>query len=417
MKPRERSRRWWSGALPERIEVTSSARGALSAIAALALACAALSGCNLVLGIQELPEGTGGAGGGATTGTGASGGATTASTTTTATTCKPNETPCGAACADLTVSPTSCGACGHDCQGGGCVDSECQPVVVAAGLKDPFDIAIAGSSVFVTSFLGGDLVKVPLLGTNAKATTLVPSDGQTALGGIAVDDTDVYWGTSAGDIRKISQSGGQPSTIASGQGGLLAVAVAGDSLYWVTDTAVKKAPKAGGAEHVVATLSAGQGPASDIAIDAGWIYWSYAGAADGAVFKAPLGDGAVQIVASMQVNTNSVAVDATGIYWGNGGSGNATGSILKATLDGMVLPPLATGQDNPNRVRKDGGHVYWTNATGGTVMRAPESGGDAKTIASTQVFPRGLAIAPATVVWTARGTPGMSNGSILRLAK
>jgi hypothetical protein len=56
-------------------------------------------------------------------------------------TCSASTSACGSECVDLLSAGAHCGACGHDCGGGGCVQGACQPMVVRDGLEYPvFDI-------------------------------------------------------------------------------------------------------------------------------------------------------------------------------------------------------------------------------------------------------------------------------------
>src|SRR5271170_4179987 len=51
--------------------------------------------------------------------------------------CASPETACAGSCVDTRSDTTSCGSCGHDCQGGTCVEGSCQPVTVASGQNNP----------------------------------------------------------------------------------------------------------------------------------------------------------------------------------------------------------------------------------------------------------------------------------------
>ena len=59
---------------------------------------------------------------------------------------------CAAAqsCVDLTSDDKNCGACGHDCLGGACTDSQCQPVLIAQYIGDPMIIYVGAQAVYVT---------------------------------------------------------------------------------------------------------------------------------------------------------------------------------------------------------------------------------------------------------------------------
>src|SRR3990172_7146202 len=55
---------------------------------------------------------------------------------------------------DLTSDPKNCGACAHDCGGGACKSSVCQPVKLVALTTIGYGIAVDDATVFWTSPFG-----------------------------------------------------------------------------------------------------------------------------------------------------------------------------------------------------------------------------------------------------------------------
>ena len=84
-----------------------------------------------------------------------------------------------------------CGGCGHDCQGGGCTISLCQPVVLGDMQAGPWGIAIDGSNVYWTNYGGGQVKQCAKSGCSLMPTTL--ASGLSSPYGIAIDSTNVYW--------------------------------------------------------------------------------------------------------------------------------------------------------------------------------------------------------------------------------
>ena len=151
------------------------------------------------------------------------------------------QTLCGGQCTDTNSDPVNCGACGHDCLGGACAMSACQPTTLA---------------------------------------TL-----QDGAAGIALDTTRVYWASPIkGTVSSIAKAGGTVAPLASGQAGAAYVAVDGVSVYFTTFQApsgtISKVPLAGGAPTV---LTATTRAANGIATDGGRVYWVDFGAGTGAV--------------------------------------------------------------------------------------------------------------------------------------
>jgi DNA-binding beta-propeller fold protein YncE len=103
------------------------------------------------------------------------------------------------------------------------------------------------------------------------------------------------------------------------------------------------------------------------------------------------GDGGVQSI--------GVAVDATNLYWTNGGNGTVM-ECAKADCAGTLVT-LASGQSEPSGLAVDATNLYWTNGGNGTVMECAKAdcAGTLVTLASGQSEPSGLAVDASFVYW------------------
>ena len=55
---------------------------------------------------------------------------------------------CGGSCVDTRSNAQNCGRCAHDCQGGSCVGSTCQPFELTSAGDTPAGIAVYGGTVY-----------------------------------------------------------------------------------------------------------------------------------------------------------------------------------------------------------------------------------------------------------------------------
>jgi hypothetical protein len=293
----------------------------------------------------------------------------------------------------LDGDPHNCGRCGHDCCGGACSGGVCQLAVIAQAYHP---------------------------------------------GKLAVDATHVYWpdgSDSLGRIMKVPKRGGESVELASGIYHPWAVAVDGTHAYWVTNSdvgpsfgGVFKVPLEGG--DAVPLVASGEAFAGDILVNATHVYWDDYGAyapgqhrsecAPGARIRRAGLDGSNPTTladASAGVCTPLyMALDAHNVYWPS-----RFGRVVQTIgHDGAGLARLSRARD-PYTVAVDSFYVYWTNWDDGTIQRAPLSGGDAVTLASSGqargpnrgVGATMLAVDSTHVFWTRQGPPWGSSGAVL----
>jgi hypothetical protein len=160
-------------------------------------------------------------------------------------------TECDGACVDLDTSPDDCGACGHGCLGGECLEGRCQPVQVAEMPNLVGSIALDSEYVYWM-----DLDSVWRVSKTGGSVQLLDHDviGVAAQGGLAVYDGHVYWGRSieGGSIIRADVDGSNVQAFMGKTGGVHTVLAVDDMLYWNEDipevgTTVFSMPIAGAA--------------------------------------------------------------------------------------------------------------------------------------------------------------------------
>lgn len=311
---------------------------------------------------------------------------------------------CNHVCTDTTMDVNNCGACGNTC-GGQCALSRCT-VTLASGQNSPAYIAIDTSAVYWSTGSScpstvGAVMKVPLSG--GTATAVAPSQVVTAL---TIDNTSAYWvGTDCNNlgmlqIRSARKVGGGSVTNLAVLPTVFAVngfATDNVNVYaaqrgeGTTPGAVMSVPKGGGA---LTTLATGDGNLGTIALDATYIYWI-----EGGINKTPLGGGSSSQVSSAQ-GGDTLAMANGSLYWASGG---ASGTVSRVSTAGGTVTDLATGLSYPQKAVTDGSYVYFVafNAalSASNIMKVSVSGSSAQMVV-VGATPSSLAVDGTSVYWT-----------------
>ena len=298
---------------------------------------------------------------------------------------------CNSTCTDPTTDPSNCGACGHDCVGGGCIASVCQPVVLATvtkGASSLWRIATDGThvvfSVFDTFANGGGVFSVSVTGSNQTPLAVASSTTNQWARDVALVNGHVYWlqddpaqntawkgsaatASSANHLSALDSSLGAGATWTTygitvdstearlGLVDFFATADGGSSY-----TSVVTYPLATAGVIDVNNIGVGGMPGGNLVNDGTDVYFTLEQA--GMVDFMPLAGSGISNLAALQSSPNLVAIDTAGkyLYW------STSAGIMRSSLVSPLAFTVASAAVAGLVV--DSKYVYWTDASTSALM-------------------------------------------------
>lgn len=395
----------------------------------LALGLFSAACAQLLDGDQDYQLSTG-SGGGATTGgatTGGAGGgqggtgsaASVAGSGGAPLECQSGLMACESACVDLTSDGSSCGACGHDCLGGSCVDGLCEVTVLATGLNYPYGIAVDQTHVYFTTTDG----TVQRVLKNGGSAPEILAQGLQALGNMVIVAGHLYY-ANRGDrtVQRIAKNGvGGPKTLTPQLPNLTQMAADSTGVYFVVPFdqfgggpgSIGRVPLIGGS---ITWLTTDLVRPNYLFLDNGYVYFSQAfydanqnKYVDGFVCRILQQGGVAETLITMELIPQPIVADNDAVYWGN----DDAETIRRRSLTSGETVSLAAGQDKPIGLTLDDDTLYWTTLFAGTVMRVPKAGGPPLTLAAGRVRPFYLAADDKRLYWV----DSTADGKVLSVPK
>jgi hypothetical protein len=316
----------------------------------------------------------------------------------------------------------SCGACGHDCQGGACRAGQCQPTVVASGLGSPVFLTLVGKVPYVVEFdsaAGNEqVVRIDANGAVFGLFTfgdLIPS-------GLASQGTYVYLAvpstSAAGDPPNGAIARFDVNDDIDLHGLRLGIdpqslAVDGANIYWGDDDGVYQQ-----GIGVDTSLQLTTGSAGELVSDGTTVY----GSSDtgGTIFSVPVGGGTWNqhssiVGEALMFASRYVAVDAQHAYaWLYSPDGvvhlwqlakptfRMLQEITASTIDSFTAPLFA-----------DGSYVYF-GKNGGLYRASTTTSAPATLVANLVGSLSAVTVANGALYWLDTGK-GAADGSLNRL--
>lgn len=312
---------------------------------------------------------------------------------------------------------------------------------------------LGGCSTHSTSSASGDGTSAASCDTPTGMTMALIDTGLYAYN-LAVDATYVYAATPQG-VWRVARTGGTPTHL-SGTGEADAIAVDSAHVYWAGMYAMGSGPKPGSGAGLFsapigggdATMLSADAWSTQIAVDETNVYgasgpWSvpigggsrtmlvqggtthFASVAiavygsnvyfatapgEGAIVSVPKTGGAPTVLVSNRAHPSAIAVDATGIYWGEYSYLAQPGGIFRAALDGSGVTMLSSDDDVAG-IAIDDGNVYWSAQHANAIRSVPKGGGAMVTLASGLDGPAGVTQYAGNVYWAEQPFQDASAGA------
>ncbi|MBI4955824.1 MAG: hypothetical protein HY908_27645 [Myxococcales bacterium] len=249
-------------------------------------------------------------------------------------------------------------------------------------------------------------VALGLCGACSASTTVMPgADGSGGAGAAGTGAAGAGLGSSGGSDPGACPAGEDLAHVAPDESAPSFIALDATHVYWSADTAVRRAPRAGGA---VETLAGGQPIAMGLTVDESFVYWAMHD--DPGIRRAPKGGGPwVELAADIESGGAfaMVAVDATHLY-ARGGCAD----IVRLDTTGGPVEPVVSSEGCIGAIALDAEWLYYAaEGAAGAILRVPKEGGVAEVLVPAEVGASGytgaapgLAVDAEHVVWMSSDT-------------
>ncbi len=315
----------------------------------------------------------------------------------------------GMCAADLMIDSMNCGACGHDCHQGACLEGVCQPVELASGQKRPINLAQTVTHIYWVESEGGTVRRVLKDGTGNVET--LRSQRNLAVD-VAVDATRFYWTENTGVFSCPIDGCGVNGEIMHGAcTSSVDVALSKTVVFW-TCPASRKVLKISKTVAGQMDIDDGEGDVKHIVVEGADVFW--AGKELNRIRTSRVdGSGGTNTLVSAPA-VDIIAADPNGLYWG----GFDATTINLTTRPNNITSVLANTQSNVESIFVHDGIVFWVGGRNTGYLRACAAAGcdeQPTTIFAPIDVPVDVVVDDADIFYSTDA--GAENGTIMRLAR
>ncbi len=331
--------------------------------------------------------------------------------------------------ADLTTDGKNCGRCAHDCMGGACTASKCQPAKLFSGALATWALAVDGTNIYFSDINAGAIYTMAKNAPAPSTATKIADTADPLVYDIVADTNGVFfsWGSGSsggkGALETISRDGGNRRALMEDASIPRGLSVDNINVYFALTylSPVQVGSVARSASGANATILSANEPNTDTTFVTGtYLYWGgesktsvrFCTTAVGGcaatlkdfvtglnasealggntksvfisgydiLYQATKGATSASGAAQMQPQVYSIAADDKDLYWldlGTNGNSFKDGSIRHCAIDasGAVQCAVANGEilatsdQNPRVLVMDQTALYWTVQGEGAVYR------------------------------------------------
>ena len=344
----------------------------------------------------------------------------------TGTACPQGMTSCSGTCVNVgATDANNCGSCGHGCEGGNCAAGVCQPFSFSSSTS-PTGLAVNESNVYWTES-AGNVNRQPVSATSH--TSLYSDNLITLDGAIFLSSTKVYFvvqesPSSYVQANLLAGGGGSTFDATSQPNHLSALAVDANNLYV---SSYDSATQGGGCSAAINVVPLNGNPITSpygactvvrIAVDATNIYWTDSGPPNGLITPSVMMQSLTGTPAATQVTTAqspyAIAIVNGVLYW----TDTVAGMVMKYVVGGTASPSTFGASSAPTDMAVDSSGVYWID-NNATILHLPLAGGTVQTLATQQTAAVAIATNSTSVFWVNQGTSAnaYADGAVMKLAK